>query len=184
MMTRVRLSRARSGSPLWDSWAVTLVLALAFPLSVTAQEVTPRSFLAGHRHAVNTLSFSGNGKLLASGGADQVIKLWDYAARKEERTLRGAGAFLALATNPALTILAAGDADVISVWSTRDGKLLGILRGYKGPVRSLAFSLDGKTLASAGDDGNVRLCESSRQRGGRFPWPHGSGQCGRPFLGR
>jgi CHAT domain-containing protein/tetratricopeptide (TPR) repeat protein len=157
MLNRVWRSGAQSGSPLSDCWAVTLVLALAFPLSVTADQLTPGPFLAGHRHAVNSLSFSVNGKLLASAGADQVIKLWDYAARKEERTLRGASAFLAVATNPALSILAAGDADVISVWSTRDGKLIGIIRGYKGPVRSLAFSLDGKTLASAGDDGTVRL---------------------------
>lgn len=135
-------------------WAVVFcILACARPASC---EDKPRgTVLAGHRRAVNSLSFQS--RLLASGGADEYIRLWDYQKAKQERALRGGSPFLAVAMNPGYTLLAAGDTEVISVWNVRDGKLLGGIRAHKGPVRSLAFSLDGKTLASAGDDGTVRL---------------------------
>jgi len=45
--------------------------------------------LTGHRDVVNGVSFSPDGKTLASGGRDRVVKLWEVATGQEIRTFIG-----------------------------------------------------------------------------------------------
>jgi WD40 repeat protein len=57
----------------------------------------------------------------------------------------------------------AGRDEAVLVWDADTGKSLLTLRGHAGAVRSLAYSLAGR-LASAGDDGAVRLWDSAGQQ--------------------
>ncbi len=54
-------------------------------------------------------------------------------------------------------LAAADDRGHLRVWRVRDGALLRILSGHKGPVRRLELSADGRMLVSAGVDGAARL---------------------------
>jgi serine/threonine protein kinase len=47
--------------------------------------------LSGHTQMVNTVSFSPNGSLLASGGDDRSVKIWRVSDGQEVRTLYGNG---------------------------------------------------------------------------------------------
>jgi WD40 repeat protein len=47
--------------------------------------------------------------------------------------------------------------DTIEVWDIVDKKMLFSFRGHNGSIHSLSFAPDGKTLASAGEDGTVIL---------------------------
>jgi WD40 repeat protein len=119
--------------------------------------------LQGPRHEVrsteqiNTLAFSPDGKLLASGSHHQAVKLWDVATGKELRTLRGEDMVWSVAFSPDGTRLASNDGRTVKLWDVASGKEVGALRGHKAWVTTVAFSPDGTRLASGGNDRTVRL---------------------------
>lgn len=57
--------------------------------------------------------------------------------------------------NPDSTHLAAIQANEILLWSLATGEAERTLRGHSEPVKTIAFSTDGKRLASGGEDGRV-----------------------------
>jgi len=119
----------------------------------------------GHSLAVDAVTFSPDGKLLASAGHDDAIKLWDAATGTELRTLKGHGTFLfslasgfknSVVFSPDSRTLATGSQDyTLKLWDVATGGLR-LLKGHKGYVNAVAFSHDGKTLASVGDT-TIRL---------------------------
>jgi WD40 repeat protein/serine/threonine protein kinase len=58
----------------------------------------------------------------------------------------------------------ASDTRVIHIWDTTTGTAVGVLRGHEGPVRALAYSPDGKRLASGSADQTVRLWDPAAGR--------------------
>ena len=77
---------------------------------------------AEHTNWVNSVSFSSNGRLLASGSSDGTIKLWDMASRQEIATLEGnTSEVRAVSFSPDEALLAAGLADgTITLWDVSE----------------------------------------------------------------
>ena len=125
----------------------------------------PDIFLS-HRYAVNDIKFSPDGKLLASGGTDRTIKLWDVATSTLKTTLEGPTRFVnSVAFSPDGKLLASGsDDDTVKLWDVTIGTLKATLTGHEGNVNSVAFSPDGKLLASGSDDNTVKLWDVATRR--------------------
>ncbi len=110
---------------------------------------------------VKSVTFSPDGKTLASGGGDNIIHLWDIDTGKINMTLIGHTHWVfSLAFSPDGKTLASGSVDSdIRLWDPHTGQHKKTLTGHTAWVRSIAFSSDGKTLVSGSDDGSVLLWE-------------------------
>jgi WD40 repeat protein len=108
------------------------------------------------------VSFSRDGKLLATSHTSGQVKLRDPATGKELRSFPGAAGVLryGMALSPDGTRLAIGT-DAIHIWSTADGKELTTLDLRDQYTPALAFASDSVRLISGSDDGLVRLWDTT-----------------------
>ena len=109
--------------------------------------------LRGHTWFVETLVFSPDSKLLASGGREGVIYVWDTNTGERKKTLEGHQISVnALAFSPNGRMLASAGYGDIRLWDVGTGTLQATLVEQKDSGQSdaiaLAFSPDGETLAS------------------------------------
>ena len=113
----------------------------------------------GHSNYTATLDFSPNGKILASGSADNTIKLWNVKSGSEIITLTGhSNPVKVVRFSPNGKILASGSEDsTLKLWDVESGQELRTLAGHPDDVISLSFSPDGKKLASRDSTGLVKL---------------------------
>ncbi len=150
--------------------------------------------LRGHADSVTSVSFSPDGRTVASSSGDGSVKLWNVATGAEIRTLRGhAGTVTSVAFSPdGNTLASAGKDQVVKLWNAESGQLIHTLKPGDGVVVSfvlnVAFSPDGRTLASASADGKVKLWNVATGQESRDPqsppWRHARRlQPGRPHPG-
>jgi WD40 repeat protein len=103
----------------------------------------------GHSDVVNSVAFSVDGKMLASGSDDRTIKLWEIETGRELKTLKGDfGVVSAVTFSADGKVLASGSLNTIKLWDTATGKELKTFKAELGGISSVLFSADGKILAS------------------------------------
>ncbi|MEH2237387.1 nSTAND1 domain-containing NTPase, partial [Nostoc sp.] len=125
----------------------------------TVHNVAAPNTLGGHANEVSAVSFSPDGKMLASGSDDNTVKLWDTSTDKVIKTLTGhTNSVCSVSFSPDGKMLASGsDDNTVKLWDTSTGKVIKTLTGHTNSVCSISFSPDGKMLASGSDDNTVKL---------------------------
>jgi serine/threonine protein kinase len=113
------------------------------------------------------LAISPDGKLLASGGIDKIVRLWDLEGGQVRRELTGhkqpgVDTIYTVAFSPDGNLLASGDRQgTIKLWDAATGREQHTLTAPGGDLHQIAFSRDGRFLAAARQSGNVQLWEVS-----------------------
>lgn len=141
--------------------AIALCFILSISTELLVQEKLPEFVMQiGHSHSVNAVAFSPTENILASGGEDNTVKLWDVATGRLLKTLEGhTNEIYTVAFSPDGRTLASGSQDhTVKLWEVGTGRLLKtLLDQVSGEVFIVAFSPDGKTLASGNAHGTVKL---------------------------
>jgi WD40 repeat protein len=111
---------------------------------------------------IGALALSPDGQIVATGGSDNLIKLWDAYTGAPIRNLVGhSDDISALAFSPDGEILASGAGgfdepgdSTIKLWQVSDGTLLRTLDGHDQWVYALSYAPNGAHLLSSGRDGS------------------------------
>ncbi len=120
----------------------------------------------GHPYITTSMTFSPNSKWLASSSLDKAIKLWSMELEPETflqgPTLEGhTDSVRCVMFSPNGKWLASGsDDETVRIWSVDTGECLAVIKGFVGPVFSVAWQKSPESkalLATSGLDKAVRL---------------------------
>ncbi|GBG80886.1 hypothetical protein CBR_g31442 [Chara braunii] len=125
-----------------------------------------------HSKNIQTLSMSADGSHFITASADKSAKLFDTRTFELLKTYQAERPINAAAISPLLdhVVLGGGqEARDVTTTSSRAGKFeakfyhkifeeeIGGVKGHFGPINALAFNPDGRSFASGGEDGYVRV---------------------------
>ncbi|HTK10028.1 MAG TPA: WD40 repeat domain-containing protein [Ktedonobacteraceae bacterium] len=114
-----------------------------------------------HANPVETLSWTQDGKYIASADASPIVNVWEAASLRTISSYSNNilnGAVTSLAWSPDGKRLACGCTDnTVVLLDIAKNQLLQTYALHQKPVEAVAWSPDGRSIASAGDDSNVHV---------------------------
>jgi WD40 repeat protein len=120
-----------------------------------------------------SVALSPDGVRVATGAAENTVKIWNVATGAELHTLRGhSGDIYTVTFSPDAEgrwVASAGEDSTVKIWNSQSGELVHSLRGHLGLVSSLAFTPDGQKLVSGSRDHTAKVWDVSQLAAPKSP---------------
>ncbi|MFQ6040132.1 MAG: dockerin type I domain-containing protein [Candidatus Poribacteria bacterium] len=138
---------------------IIYMLIIFICLHSTSVAELPFRIWHGHPDRVLAVTFSPNGKILASAGiGENAIGLWDVQSGAQISVLEGHDSIVtSVAFNKNGLLASASEDETIKLWNVNNGRELRRFLGHSGQIASIDFSPDGKLLASGANDQLVKI---------------------------
>ncbi len=119
----------------------------------------PDQTLRGHTGRVLSVAFHPQGTILASGGTDRTIRLWDVTTGHCLQTLYGHNSWVwAVAFSADGNWLGSASYDhSVRIWNPKTGDCVRVLEGHTSSVLAIAFHPTLKVLASCGYEKAIKI---------------------------
>lgn len=139
-----------------DELLVTASRALLLKQWDWRQATCTRSWKAIHTIPVASMTFDPTSTLLATGGCDATIKVWDVVKQYCTHNLKGSSGVVHLVQfHPDISRLQLFSSSLdcgIRLWDLRSSQCVCVLQSHYSAVTSLSFSRNGDTMVSSGRD--------------------------------
>jgi WD40 repeat protein len=129
--------------------------------------------LRGHCSQINSVVFNngiGTDLIVASGGSDGTVIVWDVSTGAQRHTLRlHVGPVTSLAFHCDGCKLMSGSKDATGIiWDTNDGRVVGQLRRGVAEITAVSFSAEGTYACCGRGDGTITIWDISHDEGPRL----------------
>ncbi|MCG9126840.1 WD40 repeat domain-containing protein [Candidatus Poribacteria bacterium] len=131
-------------------------------------------FLQSNQDAIFTFSFANDGKAIIAAAEFGKMYIWDLQSVEDPnfvnigklyKRIQGIGYIWSSAITNDASILAVGTGSgSITLWNIQSGQQIASIKAHKKSVNGLAFSSNGKTLASSGEDNKIHLWDVPTQK--------------------
>jgi WD40 repeat protein len=148
------------------------------PLEVSTKEAILQLDTGGHSALIKDILVTKSGDIISASN-DKTVRVWDSRTGEEKRKILGEigsgseGKIYAIALSPDERFLAVGgyfENDEIRIHNFQTGELLQILKSHTDVVFDLAFSPDGKYLASGSGDKTAKIWVLKQVQHNREEW--------------